>query len=685
MSTIESNGRIAWLRRELEEHAHRYYVLDAPTITDGEYDALYRELEALEDEYPELVTPASPTQRVGAKPSDTFAPYRHRYPMLSLGNVFDEDGLREFDARVKRHLGLGEDIELTYAAEPKIDGLGVELVYRDGVLEVGATRGDGFTGENITSNIRTIQSVPLRLREPFPSELEVRGEVFLPREEFRRLNREREEQGETTFANPRNAAAGSLRQLDPRVTAKRPLRAIFYALSVTSGGRDEPQTHDQLLRWMAELGLASFTPRCCRGVEEAFGVYNEILSARSTFPYEIDGVVFKVNDHALQLELGEVSRAPRWAVAFKLPAEQATTRVEAIEIQVGRTGALTPVAHLQSVSIAGVTVKRSTLHNADEIERKDVRVGDTVIVQRAGDVIPEVVRVILEKRQKNSKPFSFPENCPECDTAVQRAESEVVVRCPNRDGCPAQIREGLRHFVSRKAMDIDGLGSKRLDMLARAGLVLSQADIYRLDRAALLGAKDTYLERFPSDTSVPGFQSKGADNLLSSIEDSKTRPLANFLFALGIRHVGEFVAGLLAKEFGSVEAVMNATESDLAAVHGCGEEAASSVVAHFQREAHVKLVRDLLALGVRPPPPKQPRQSALFAGKSVVVTGRLESLSRDEAKAAIERHGGRAASSVSSKTDLLVAGQAAGSKLAKARELGVEVIDETRFLALLRR
>ncbi|MEL6543063.1 MAG: NAD-dependent DNA ligase LigA, partial [Myxococcota bacterium] len=442
-------------------------------------------------------------------------------------------------------------------------------------------------------------------------------------------------------------------------------------------------THSGMLDYFRELGLPTFETRVCHGVDEALAAYDAMLARREEYAYEIDGVVFKVNEHALQLELGQVSRAPRWAIAFKLPAQQEFTRVEGIEIQVGRTGALTPVAHLEPVQVGGVTVSRATLHNADEIERKDVRVGDTVVIQRAGDVIPEVVKVVEEKRPSSSVAYQFPELCPECGTPVIRPEGEVVVRCPNTTGCPAQIREGLKHFVSRKAMDIDGLGGKRLDMLTRAGLITNRPDIFRLDEGSLLAAKDLYLERFPGEDSIPGFQKRGAKNLVEAIQASKSRPLARFLFALGIRHVGEFVAKLLAKELGSVDAVRSASVEQLAAIHGIGDEVAQAVVDWFAESDNQSMVDDLLALGVVPEGPKRESRSDKLSGKTLVVTGKLEKMSRDDAKAAIEAHGGRAASSVSKKTDMLVAGEAAGSKLEKARELGIPVLSEQEFIDLL--
>lgn len=681
---LDSKSRVAALRHELEEHAHRYYVLNAPSVSDAEYDRLYRELEELERAHPEWVTGDSPTQRVGAKPSDKFEPYRHQFPMLSLGNVFDHDEFREFDARVKRHLGMDEDEVVCYAAEPKIDGLGVELVYEDGRLVVASTRGDGITGENITSNVRTIHSIPLKTRRQISGVFEVRGEVFLPKAEFLELNREREENGEPVFANPRNAAAGSLRQLDPVVTASRPLRAILYAMSTIPTDDGLPSTHRDLLDWFRELGFPTFETKECRGPDEALGAYDDILARRMNFPYEIDGVVFKVNEHRLQTELGQVSRAPRWAVAYKLPAQQETTRVESIDVQVGRTGALTPVARLVPVEVGGVTVSNATLHNADEIARKDVRAGDTVLIQRAGDVIPEIVMVMLDKRPPGSEPHAFPSECPECSTGVVRTDDEVVARCPNQTGCPAQIREGLKHYVSRKAMDIDGLGGKRLSLLMRVGLVRNFADLYRLDSETLMSAKGRISEDDEHRNSFPGFQSKGAANLITAIEASKSRPLARFLFALGIRHVGEFVAKLLAKEFGSLEAIRHASLESLAAIHGVGDEVARSVVDYFSVDAHQELLGDLKTLGVIPLEPTRAAHSDRLAGQTVVVTGKLTQLSRDEAKSLIEAHGGRAASSVSRKTDLVVAGDAAGSKLKKAEELGVPVVGELEFLAMVR-
>ncbi|HSI04698.1 MAG TPA: NAD-dependent DNA ligase LigA, partial [Myxococcota bacterium] len=656
------------LRRELEEHSYRYHVLDQPIVSDAQYDKLMRELEALEAAHPHLVTPDSPTQRVGAAPSTAFASVRHRVPMLSLGNVFDEAGFVDFDAKVKRQLGLPTDATVTYAVEPKIDGLSIELVYRDGVLFQASTRGDGTTGEDVTLNARTIKAIPLRLREAHAGELEVRGEVYYPKARFADLNREREEAGESTFANPRNAAAGALRQIDANITAKRPLSALFYAVAEPS--RMKPKTHAELTTWLASLGLPIPKPTVCDGTDAVLAVYRETIIKREEYPYEIDGLVVKVNDHALQTDLGFVSRAPRWAIAFKLPAREETTTVESIRVQVGRTGALTPVANLAAVQVGGVTVTSATLHNAEEIARKDVRAGDSVLVRRAGDVIPEVVQVILEKRPASATPFVFPTTCPSCGAAVVRDEGEVVWRCPNTVSCPAQVRERIRHWAGRRAMDIEGLGDKIVNALVDKELVRDVADLYTLTLEQL-----TAMERFGE---------KSASNLLSAIASSREQPLSRFMFALGVRHIGETVAARLAEHFRSVDAMLAATEESLDGVHGIGPELAQAWVKHFAVPENRALVEKLLAVGVKPKPPVSTVISAQLAGKAFVVTGTLSSMSRDEAHARIVAHGGRVASSVSKKTDYLVAGEAAGSKLAKAQELGVKVISEDELLALTR-
>jgi DNA ligase (NAD+) len=662
---MSAKDRHAELRRELDEHNYRYHVLDAPTISDAEYDRMFQELVRLEAEHPELVTPDSPSQRVGGKIMAGFAPVKHPHPMLSLGNVFDEAGIREFDARVKRHLGMEAEARLEYVVQPKIDGLSIELVYRDGALLSAATRGDGVTGEDVTANVRTIRGVPLRLRRSVAGDFEVRGEIYFPKAEFAALNREREELGEPTFANPRNAAAGTLRQIDPSITAKRPLRGLFYAPATIPRSIAD---HAAFIAHLSELGFPTPPTHRCDGVDAVLEVYRDFLAKRHDLTYEIDGVVVKVNAHQLQMELGEVSRAPRWATAFKMPAVQETTIVRNIAVQVGRTGALTPVAHLEPVSVGGVTVSRATLHNEDEIRRKDVRVGDTVLVQRAGDVIPEVVQVIVEKRPSDAAPFEFPKSCPVCGTAAAREEGEAVWRCPST-ACPAQLVERLRHWAGRGGVDIEGLGYERIGQFATAGLVRAIPDIYRLRREQLLE-----LDRFAE---------KSADNLLAAIEASKHRPLARVVFGLGIRHVGEHIAEVLSRAFGSLEALEAATVEQLAAVHGIGDEVAEAVAQFFASEATRAMLQELRELGLRPETTAPPAADGKLKGMSIVVTGTLTTMSRDEIHARIRQHGGHPASSVSKNTDYLVAGESAGSKLEKARKLGVTVLTEKEFLDLL--
>lgn len=665
----QAQKRMQHLVDELNEHAYRYYVLDQPVIADAEYDRLFRELQDLEAKHPEWINAASPTQRVGGAPRADLASVPHTHPMVSLNNIFDDEGLAAWDTRIKRHLGMKEDDIVDYAVEPKIDGLGIELIYRDGVLELACTRGDGMTGEDVTANVRTIGSIPLALREVVKGTLEVRGEIYFPKDAFTVFNRGRAERGEQTFANPRNAAAGSLRQLDPRITAERPLSAIMYALSTIPDQASQPKTHVEFVTWLHELGFATAPVTLCHGVNAIKAAFARMTEQRHAAPYEMDGVVIKVNGHRLQGELGSVSRAPRWAVAYKMPAQQETTVVEGIRIQVGRTGALTPVADLRPVVVGGVTVSRATLHNADEIGRKDVRVGDTVLIQRAGDVIPEVVQVVFEKRVAGAKVFHFPSSCPVCGAHAVREEGEVVARCPNMS-CPAQLRERLRHFASRGAMDIEGLGAERVGQLVDAGLVHSVADLYRLKRPALLA-----LERFGD---------KSVDKLLEAIDASKACSLARFLFALGIRHVGEHVAVLLTDGMHTLRGIMHADITTLSAIHGIGPEVAQSVVDYFAVPENLDVVESLLAAGVTPKEEKRARASDALAGKTVVVTGTLRTLSRDDAHALIAAHGGRATSSVSKKTDLVVVGEAAGSKRDKAIDLGVTVIDENEFLKLVR-
>ncbi len=659
------------LRKEIEYHNYRYYVLDDPEISDAEYDKLFERLVALEQEYPHLVTPDSPTQRVGAEPQETFSPVEHRIPMLSLQNAFSHQEIIAFDARVRRF--LRREAPVDYLVEPKMDGLAVEAVYEKGVLTVASTRGNGFVGENITANLKTVLDVPVSLLElrggrPAPELLEVRGEVYMELEEFQALNRERLDRDEAPFANPRNAAAGSLRQLDPRVTAKRPLRMFCYGAGTISGYSFETQM--ELMLALQEWGLRVNRPylRVCSDPDQVILYCGELEEGRDRFPFEIDGAVVKVNNLSLQAELGQVSRSPRWALAFKFKPTEKTTNVQKIEVQVGRTGALTPVAHLEPVEIGGVTVQRATLHNQDEIEKKDIRVGDTVVVRRAGDVIPEVVKAIPSKRSGTERSFRMPGSCPVCGAPVERAPDEAVIRCPNRN-CPAQVRAMLRHFVSRGAMDIDGLGEKTLIQLIERGLVREPADLYRLDLEKLL-----QLDRMAE---------KSANNLLRAIENSKETTLDRFIYALGIRHVGEHVARLLAERFGSLEALQAADEEALLEVPEIGPHIAESVVSYFSNEANRKAIRRLLEQGIRFQSRPGGREQARLTGRTFVLTGALQGMSRAEARERIESKGGKVASSVSRRTDYVVAGESSGSKLETARELGIRILDEKAFFDLL--
>lgn len=656
------------LRRLIAHHNHCYYTLDAPEVPDAEYDRLMRELSQLEERFPEWASDDSPTRRVGGSPAEKFKKVVHHHPMLSLANVFDDDELTEFDERVRRLLAL-EQIE--YVCEPKMDGLAVELVYEDGRFVRGATRGDGETGEDVTANLLTLRNLPRALetaKGPLPTYLEVRGEVFLRKADFARLNAQREEAGEPTFVNPRNCAAGSLRQLDPRVTAERPLAVFLYEVGEARGVVFE--THQEKLDWLAQAGLP-VNPRrhLAAGLSEVRDAYRRLLADRHQLPYEIDGLVVKVDREDHRKRLGAVSKSPRWAVAYKFPPEEELTRVEAIEVQVGRTGALTPVAHLAPVYVGGVTVARATLHNDDELRRKDVRVGDQVYVRRAGDVIPEIVKVVTTRRTGDERPFAFPTHCPICGAAVVREEGEAVHRCSGAS-CPAQLVGNLRHFATRPAMDIDGLGDKLCAALVASGKVRSYADLYRLDMKELSG-----LERMGD---------KSAQNLLDALARSKKTTLRRFLYALGIRHVGEATAKALAEHFRALPPLLAASQEDLQRVRDVGPEMAREIHAFFHEPQNQRLVTELLALGVEPAPPEQAAASSPFAGKTVVLTGGLSSMSRDAAKEEIERRGGRVSGSVSAKTDLVVAGEDAGSKLKKARELGVKVIDETAFRQLLK-
>ncbi|MBR9813862.1 NAD-dependent DNA ligase LigA [bacterium] len=663
-----AHERAAQLRAELAEHAHRYYVLDDPTVSDADYDRLYRELEAIEAEHPELVTPDSPTQRVGAAPSGAFDPVTHRQPMQSLGNAFSADEVREFDARVRK-AAADPEAPVAYAVEPKMDGLAVSLTYEAGVLTRAATRGDGATGEDVTANIRTVRSVPLRLRgDDLPALIEVRGEVFLPLDGFAAMNAAQAEQGNKPYVNPRNAAAGSLRQLDPNITAQRPLAVFCYALGAVEG-YDLPATHDALLAQLADWGLpVSQHNSIAESIDACLEHYTQLLDSRGALPFEIDGVVYKVNDLALREELGSVARAPRWAVAHKFPAEEATTTIENIEFQVGRTGALTPVARLKPVFVGGVTVSNATLHNMDEIARKDVRVGDTVVIRRAGDVIPEVARVVADKRPDDTRLVELPKACPVCGSDVQRTEDEAVARCTGGLVCLAQREAALRHFVSRGAMDIEGFGAKLVTALIEADLLHSPADIYSLTADQLAG-----LERMGE---------KSAANLVAAIESSKQTTFARFIFALGIREVGEVTGRSLAAHFGTLDALLEADQEALEQVPDVGPVVAAHMQGFLAEQHNRDVIQALVDAGVNWPAPKAGGGGAL-QGKTLVITGTLDGVSRDEARAEIEAAGGRVTSSVSKKTDYLLAGEAAGSKLAKAEKLGVEVLDLAALRALI--
>ncbi len=663
----EVQARAQELRDQLHYHNYRYYVLDDPVISDQEFDRLLQELSKLEAAYPGLVTPDSPTQRVGAAPLDKFDTAPHRVPMLSLENAFSDGEAREFEDRLKRFLRIMEET-FDYVVEPKMDGVAVELVYEQGRLLVGSTRGDGYRGENVTQNLKTIHTIPLALLSrdlPAPDLLEVRGEVYMDLGDFKKLNDERLARGEPAFANPRNAAAGSLRQLDPAITAARPLKIFCYGIGLVEGRSFA--THWDVLQALKTWGLR-INPLIDRrrGIEEAIRYHRDLEHQRHGLPYEIDGVVIKVNDLALQERLGAKARSPRWALAYKFAATQATTRVKDIMVNVGRTGAVTPMAVMEPVQVGGVTVSRATLHNEDEVARKDVRVGDTVLIQRAGDVIPEVVKVIVEDRPAGAQPFQMPRACPVCGTPLVRPPGEAVTRCPNPD-CRGSLRRAILHFAGKSAMDIDGLGEKIIDQLMDQGLVEGIADLYRLTEADL-----TLLERFAE---------KSAGNLIDSIEKSKKPSLARFIYALGIRYVGEATAQLLAQHFHAFEALRTAGEDELLTIEGIGPQVAKGIRDFFDSARNQELLDNLLMV-ISIKPPAKPAVSPL-AGKTFVFTGGLSRLSREEAKAQVTARGGKVSSSVSAKTDYVVAGADPGSKYAKARDLGVTILDEDAFEELL--
>ncbi|MCY1001727.1 NAD-dependent DNA ligase LigA [Myxococcus sp. MISCRS1] len=664
----KAEARARELRRELAHHNHRYYVLDSPEISDIQYDTLMRELQGLEEQHPTLQTPDSPTQRVGGQAADEFGQVVHRVPMLSLANLFEDEGLVEFDERIRKMLGIPA---VHYVCEPKLDGLAIALRFEKGLFVQGATRGDGTTGEDVTGNLRTIRSLPMEL---FPQDgvkvpelLEVRGEVFIRKADFQKLNEKREEEGEPLFANPRNAAAGSLRQLDPKETAQRPLSVYLYEC-VPTEGVPAFKTHIEKLEYLKSLGLPINRYVRAAGIDGVRAAYDASLKGRHELPFEVDGMVVKVDDEDQRKRLGQVSKSPRWAVAYKFPPEEESTLVQDIGIQVGRTGALTPVAHLKPVKVGGVTVARATLHNEDELRRKDVRKGDTVFVRRAGDVIPEIVSTVLSKRPEDSKPFEFPKHCPVCGAVAVKDEDGAVIRCTGAS-CPAQLVEKIRHFASRIAMDIEGLGDKLAAQLVATGTVKTFADLYALTKPKLMT-----LERMGD---------KSAENLLASIERSKTTTQRRFLYALGIRHVGDATAKALAEAFPQVKQLFDASLEDVSRVKDVGAVMAQVIHTFFQEPQNREAILALLNAGVAPAPP-QVATGGPFIGKTVVLTGSMTGMTREQAKEEVERRGGKVAGSVSRKTDFVVAGDDAGSKLKKAQELGVRILDEEAFLGLLR-
>jgi DNA ligase (NAD+) len=664
MSSVEQ--KIQQLRKEIDEHNYRYYVLDQPTISDAEYDRLFRELDALEKTHPELGSPESPTQRVGAEPSSAFAKSKHFVPMLSIQDAFNEEEVREWDARIKRALSMSPEAPITYTLELKMDGVSSNLLYENGRFVRGATRGNGEEGEDVTTNLRTIRSIPFHLRGTPPARLEARCEVYMRRAPFQEMNRVREERGDQVFANPRNAAAGALRQLDPRITAERPLEVYFYGIGALEGA--EVHAQSELLRRFQEWGLRT-NPQSTtvEGIDAVIAYHHDIETRRDDLPYEIDGVVVKVDRFDLQRELGYTSRTPRFLLAYKFPPRQAETRILHIVPSVGRTGAITPGAMFEPVQCGGVTVSRATLHNQDEIERKDIREGDAVIIERAGDVIPSVVKVILEKRPPGTVPYQLPGHCPACGSEVER--DGAIVRCPNRSTCPAQRLESLIHFVSKSAYDMPGIGEKQLAQMVEKGLIHDAADLFTLNEEKIL----TTLERVGK---------KSAANMLAAIDNARRIPFDRFVYALGIRNVGDHTAKLLARRFHTLSNLQNATEEELQAVHEIGPEIAKHIYAYFADSHNREFIAKLLGVGVQIAEEEKPR-SDKFKGLTFVFTGKLVKLKRDEAETIVDRHGGRASGSVSKKTDYVVAGDEAGSKLEKAQALGVKVISEDEFLEML--
>lgn len=666
MDITSAEKRVAELQTLLNQYNYEYYVLDNPSVPDAEYDQKLRELIELEEKFPELKTPDSPTERVGGAVLDAFTKVEHKAPMLSLGNAFNEDEVRDFDRRVRQ--AIGEDY--SYVCELKIDGLAVSLTYEDGLFVRGATRGDGTTGEDITANLKTIKSIPLRINKPLT--IEVRGEAFMPKRSFEKLNAARAEREEEPFANPRNAAAGSLRQLDPRIAASRNLDIFLYAIG--DPGETGVVNHNEGLDLLDELGFKTNKERkTCANVEEVLEYIRQWTEKRPDLAYDIDGIVIKVNSLRQQGQLGTTAKSPRWAIAYKFPAEEVVTRLLHIELTVGRTGVITPTAVLEPVRVAGTTVSRASLHNEDLIREKDIKLGDYVVIRKAGDIIPEVVNVILDRRTGEQQDFQMPTHCPECESELVRLEGEVALRCINPK-CPAQIREGLIHFASRNAMNIDGLGEKVITQLFQKELIVDVADLYRLTKEQLL-----QMERMGE---------KSVNNLLNAIEVSKGNSLERLLFGLGISHVGAKAAKTLAQEFGTMDALAAATYDQLVNINEIGDKMADSVVTFFEQPEVQELINELKSFGVnleyKGPKPLNPEESdSFFAGKTVVLTGKLEVLTRNEAKEKLEALGAKVAGSVSKKTDLVIAGEDAGSKLAKAEQLGIEVWDEEKLVAEL--
>ncbi|WP_018932384.1 NAD-dependent DNA ligase LigA [Gracilibacillus lacisalsi] len=666
MTEQEARQKLVALREELTEYNYQYHVLDNPSVSDAEYDAKMKELKAIEAEFPELITPDSPSQRVGGEPLEQFEKVTHRVPMLSLGNAFNEEELKDFDRRVRE--GLATD-DVTYVCELKIDGLAISLRYQDGLFVQGATRGDGTTGEDITSNLKTIRSIPLRIKDHSP--IEVRGEAYMPQKAFVSLNEAREKNGEEPFANPRNAAAGSLRQLDPKIAAKRHLDIFLYAVGEWESGSLE--THSERLTYLQELGFKTNPEwRKCHCIEEVIQYVEEWVEKRAALSYDIDGIVIKVDNLEAQEQLGFTAKSPRWAIAYKFPAEEAVTNLTDIELSVGRTGVVTPTAILEPVKVAGTTVQRASLHNEDLIKEKDIRIGDTVVIKKAGDIIPEVVRVVEDMRTEEQEPFAMPEACPSCGDELVRLEEEVALRCINPN-CPAQLKEGLIHFVSRLAMNIDGLGEKVIEQLFHAEYIHTIADLYRLEREELLK-----LERMGE---------KSVENLLTAIENSKQNSLERLLFGLGIRFVGSKAAKTLAEHFETMDRLQQASFEDLIAIDEIGDKMADSIVHYFEDDQVKQLISELKDLGLnltyQGPKVNEAAADSPFSGKTVVLTGKLAIYTRQEAKQQIEALGGNVTGSVSKKTDLLIAGEDAGSKLDKAKKLEVEVWDEAKLQEVL--